>query len=33
MKLIGNICDDNSKDYIGEMDIVQIINMTFVTNS
>ena len=29
MKLIGNICNDNSKDYIGEMDIVQIINMTF----
>ena len=29
IKLIGNIYDDNSKDYIGEMDIVKIINLTF----
>ena len=29
MKLIGNIYNDNSKDYIGEMDIVKYINMTF----
>ena len=29
MKLIGNIYNDYSKDYIGQMDIVQIINLTF----
>ena len=29
IRLIGNIYDDNSKDYIGEMDIVKIINLTF----
>ena len=29
MKLIGNIYNENSKKYIGEMDIVQIINLTF----
>ena len=29
MKLIGNIYNDNSKDFIGEMDIVKYINMTF----
>ena len=29
MKLIGNIYNDISKDFIGEMDIVKIINYTF----
>ena len=29
MKLIGNIYNDNSKDYICNMDIIQIINLTF----
>ena len=29
MKLIGNIYDDKSKEFIGNMDIVQIINLTF----